>query len=40
MAGQNHQPCRAVNYFCLYDHRLYAVFRHARHGRTAVESRI
>ena len=27
--------------FCLYDHRLYAVFRHARHGRTAaVESRI
>ena len=32
---------KAIHYFCLYDHRFYAVFRHACHGRiTAVEPRI
>lgn len=38
---QNHQPCRTIHYFCLYDYRFYAVFRDACHGRiTAVEPRI
>lgn len=32
MGSANHQPCRAVDHFRLYDHWFYVVFRDAGNG--------